>query len=84
RKLPASQKYEKSSLISKKWMKSGYLSCFFLFGAIGVHFNGLTVEEDTFTQFGFACHQLGIEIKTSSIPQAKGRVERLNGTVQSR
>ncbi|MFL2106671.1 hypothetical protein, partial [Desemzia sp. FAM 23991] len=44
RKLPASQKYEKSSLISKKWMKSGYLSCFFLFGAIGVHFNGLTKE----------------------------------------
>lgn len=43
-----------------------------------------TVENDTFTQFGFACHQLGIEIKTSSIPQAKGRVERLNGTVQSR
>lgn len=43
-----------------------------------------TVEEDTFTQFGFACHQLGIEIRTSSIPQAKGRVERLNGTVQSR
>lgn len=42
------------------------------------------VEDDTFTQFGFACHQLGIEIKTSSIPQAKGRVERLNGTVQSR
>lgn len=42
------------------------------------------VEEDTFTQFGFACHQLGIDIKTSSIPQAKGRVERLNGTVQSR
>ncbi|WP_035027958.1 ISNCY family transposase [Carnobacterium mobile] len=42
------------------------------------------VEEDTFTQFGFACHQLGIEIRTSSIPQAKGRVERLNGTVQSR
>jgi transposase-like protein len=42
------------------------------------------VEEDTLTQFGFACHQLGIEIKTSSIPQAKGRVERLNGTLQSR
>ena len=40
------------------------------------------VEEDTFTQFGFACHQLGIDIKTSSIPQAKDRVERLNGTVQ--
>lgn len=43
-----------------------------------------SMEEDTFTQFGFSCHQLGIEIKTSSIPQAKGRVERLNGTVQPR
>ena len=43
-----------------------------------------TLEEDTFTQFGFACHQLGIDIKTSSIPQAKGRVERLNAMVQSR
>lgn len=42
------------------------------------------VEEDTFTQFGYACHQLGIAIKTSSIPQAKGRVERLNQTLQSR
>lgn len=42
------------------------------------------VEKDTFTQFGYACHQLGIEIKTSSVPQAKGRVERLFGTLQSR
>lgn len=42
------------------------------------------MAEDTFTQFGFSCHQLGIDIKTSSIPQAKGRVERLNSTVQSR
>ena len=42
------------------------------------------LEEDTFTQFGYACHQLGIAIKTSSIPQAKGRVERLNQTLQSR
>nr|WP_242954374.1 ISNCY family transposase [Clostridium oryzae] len=43
-----------------------------------------SVEEDTFTQFGYACNQLGIEIKTSSIPQAKGRVERLFQTLQSR
>lgn len=42
------------------------------------------IEEDTFTQFGFACHQLGIDLVTSSIPQAKGRVERLNQTIQSR
>lgn len=33
-----------------------------------------SVEEDTFTQFGYACKQLGIEIKTSSVPEAKGRV----------
>ena len=43
-----------------------------------------TTEEDTFTQFGYACKQLGVEIRTSSIPQAKGRVERLFQTLQSR
>lgn len=42
------------------------------------------IEEDTFTQFSYACKQLGIEIKTSSVPQAKGRVERLFQTMQSR
>lgn len=43
-----------------------------------------SIEKDTFTQFSYACHQLGIEIKTSSIPQAKGRVERVFNTLQSR
>lgn len=43
-----------------------------------------SVEEDTFTQFGYACKQLGVEIKTSSVPQAKGRVERMFQTLQSR
>ena len=42
------------------------------------------IEDDTFTQFGYACKQLGVEIKTSSVPQAKGRVERLFQTLQSR
>lgn len=41
-------------------------------------------DEDTFTQFSYACHQLGVEIKTTSVPQAKGRVERVNQTLQSR
>lgn len=40
--------------------------------------------EDTFTQFGYACKSLGIQIEASSIPQTKGRVERLNQTLQSR
>ena len=42
------------------------------------------VEKDTFTQFSYACKQLGVEIKTTSIPQAKGRVERAFQTLQQR
>lgn len=42
------------------------------------------VGKDTFTQFTYACKQLGIEVKTTSIAQAKGRVERLFQTLQSR
>jgi transposase len=41
-------------------------------------------ERDTFTQFAYACKQLGVELKTSSVPQAKGRVERVFGTLQRR
>lgn len=41
-------------------------------------------DDDTFTQFSYACHQLGVEIKTTSVAQAKGRIERLNQTFQSR
>ena len=43
-----------------------------------------SVDEDSHTQFAYACHQLGIELETTSVPQAKGRVERLNQTLQSR
>src|SRR5699024_10134389 len=42
------------------------------------------IEKDTFTQFGYACKQLGIELKTTSVAQAKGRIERLFQTLQSR
>lgn len=41
-------------------------------------------EKDTHTQFGYACHQLGIDLITSSTPQVKGRVERVFQTLQSR
>jgi hypothetical protein len=41
-------------------------------------------ENDTFTQFAYACKRLGVEIKTSSVPQAKGRVERMFQTLQGR
>lgn len=46
--------------------------------------NAPSDSEDTFTQFAYACHQLGIELESTSVPQAKGRVERLNQTLQSR
>lgn len=43
-----------------------------------------SLEEDTFTQFAYACKQLGVHLSTSSVPQAKGRVERMFETLQSR
>lgn len=46
--------------------------------------NSPSIDEDTYTQFAYACHQLGVELESSSVPQAKGRVERLNQTLQSR
>ena len=46
---------------------------------------GKTSEErDTFTQYGFMCHRLEIALSTSSVPQIKGRIERLFQTLQSR
>lgn len=42
------------------------------------------LENNTMTQFAYACKQLGVEIKTTSVPQAKGRIERLFQTLQSR
>lgn len=41
-------------------------------------------ERDVLTQFGYACKTLGIDIITTSVAQAKGRVERLNQSFQSR
>ena len=42
------------------------------------------IENNTLTQFAYACKQLGVDIKTTSIAQAKGRIERLFQTLQSR
>ena len=43
-----------------------------------------TSEKDVLTQYGYACEQLGIDLKTTSISQAKGLIERTNGTFQGR
>lgn len=46
---------------------------------------GTTLDEDnTFTQFAYACSQLGTSIETSSTPEFKPRIERLFGTFQNR
>lgn len=46
---------------------------------------GTTSDEDnTFTQFAYACSQLGTNIESSSIPEFKPRIERLFESFQSR
>lgn len=46
--------------------------------------NKRTADKDVSTQFGYACSQLGIVIKTTSVSQAKGLIERTNQTFQCR
>jgi len=41
-------------------------------------------DQQELTQFGRACQQLGIELIYANSPQAKGRVERVFGTLQDR
>ena len=41
-------------------------------------------EQSTFTQYGYACQTLGIKLTSTSIPQTKGRIERLFNTFQDR
>ena len=41
-------------------------------------------EDDTFTQFAYACQQLGASLEVSSVPEFKSRVERAFGTLQHR
>lgn len=43
-----------------------------------------TSDKDVLTQFGYACKTLGVELKTTSVSQAKGLIERNNGTFQDR
>ena len=46
--------------------------------------NAPSLDEDTYTQFAYACRQLGVQLESSSVPQAKGRVERMFQTLQMR
>lgn len=46
--------------------------------------NKRTSDKDVLTQFGYACKQMGTAIETTSVSQAKGLIERDNGTFQGR
>lgn len=43
-----------------------------------------TSDKDVLTQFGYACKQFGTALETTSVSQAKGLIERDNGTFQGR
>ena len=55
-----------------------------VFNYMSLNPNKRTSEKDVLTQYGYACKQLGIALKTSSVSQAKGLIERTNGTFQGR
>ena len=55
-----------------------------VFNYMSLNPNKRTSDKDVLTQYGYACKQLGIELETSSVSQAKGLIERTNGTFQGR
>ena len=55
-----------------------------VFNYLSLNPNKRTSDKDVLTQYGYACKQLGIALKTTSVSQAKGLIERTNGTFQGR
>ncbi len=55
-----------------------------VFNYISLNPNKRTSDKDVLTQYEYACKQLGIGLETSSVSQAKGLIERTNGTFQGR
>ena len=55
-----------------------------VFNYISLNPDKRTSDKDVLTQYGYACKQLGIDLETSSVSQAKGLIERTNGTFQDR
>ena len=55
-----------------------------VFNYMSLNPNKRTSEKNVLTQYGYACMQLGVDLKTTSVSQAKGLVERTNGTFQGR
>jgi transposase len=55
-----------------------------VFNYMSLNSDKRTSDKDVLTQYGYACKQLGIDLKTTSVSQAKGLIERTNGTFQGR
>lgn len=55
-----------------------------VFNYLSLNSDKRTSDKDVLTQYGYACKQLGIDLKTTSVSQAKGLIERTNGTFQGR
>ena len=55
-----------------------------VFNYLSLNPNKRTSDKDVLTQYGYACKQLGIFLETTSVSQAKGLIERTNGTFQGR
>ena len=55
-----------------------------IFNYLSLNEDKRTSEKDVLTQFGYACKQLGVALETTSVSQAKGLIERDNGTFQDR
>lgn len=55
-----------------------------VFNYISLNPDKRTSDKDVLTQYGYACKQLGIDLETSSVSQAKGLIERTNETFQGR
>ena len=55
-----------------------------VFNYMSLNPNKRTSDKDVLTQFGYACKQLGVALETTSVSQAKGLIERDNGTFQDR
>ena len=74
-------------LLELIWLKYGVPAKFLTDNRTIFIYNGLkqkSMEKDTLTQFGYACHQLGVDLETTSIPEKKSRIERLWETLLSR
>jgi len=54
------------------------------FGTYKVNHKNAVDNEELMTQFERAMHQLGVRVIHANSPQAKGRVEKMNGTLQRR